>query len=391
MTLQSKIKEQQSLREIQISRNETVLLMKGRAYMGTYSEEINTKNTIRLRELLEKMPPFCRDYFRGIATSTSSSTRVGYCRNLYTFFQFMVNNNPIYKKQNINSLSIDILEHITPSDMDEYMEYLNYYAIDGIEYKNSTVTKARNLSAISNMYQFFNKRQLVKNNPTNAVERPKVHDKAIISLDQEQIFELLEVVKNPEKMSERQKKIHEHTVDRDVTIFMVFLGTGIRVSELVGLDVTDVDFNNQSLRVVRKGGDEEYVFFGDEVADALYYYLYSVPTEDGVIQKSSRDLLLQEGNPDEKALFISLKGQRMAVRSVQEMVKKYRGLMNINKKITPHKLRSTFGTTLYKETGDIYLVADVLGHKDVNTTKAHYAAQNDQNRKRAANVVRMKE
>lgn len=377
------------MREIQILRNETVLLMKGRDYMGTYSEEINTKNTIRLRELLEKMPPFCRDYFRGIATSTSSSTRVGYCRNLYTFFQFMVNNNPIYKKQNINSLSIDILEQITPSDMDEYMEYLNYYAIDGIEYKNSTVTKARNLSAISNMYQFFNKRQLVKNNPTNAVERPKVHDKAIISLDQEQIFELLEVVKNPEKMSERQKKIHEHTVDRDVTIFMVFLGTGIRVSELVGLDVTDADFNNQSLRVVRKGGDEEYVFFGDEVADALYYYLYSGPTEDGVIQKSPRDLLLQEENSDEKALFISLKGQRMAVRSVQEMVKKYRGLMNINKKITPHKLRSTFGTTLYKETGDIYLVADVLGHKDVNTTKAHYAAQNDQNRKRAANVLKI--
>lgn len=358
--------------------------------MGTYSEQINTKNTIRLRELLEKMPPFCKDYFRGIATSTSASTRVGYCRNLYTFFRFIILSNPAYKNHSVKTLPIDILEEITSLDLDEYMEYLNYYEIEGIEYKNSTSAKARNLSAVSNMYQFFNKRQLIKNNPVNAVERPKVLDKVIIALDQEQIFELMEVIKNPTNMSEHQKKIHEHTVERDLTIATVFLGTGIRVSELVGLDISDVDFNNQSLRVVRKGGNEEYVFFGDEVADALYYYLYSDSSEIGIADRSPRDLLLKEDNPDEKALFISLKGRRMAVRSVQDMVKRYRELMSINKKITPHKLRSTFGTALYKETGDVYLVADVLGHKDVNTTKKHYAAQSDENRKRAANVVSLK-
>ena len=358
--------------------------------MSTYSDMVNVKNTIKLREMLEKMPPFCADYFRGISNSTSTNTRVGYCRNIRTFFQFIVDRNPLYKDKTIDVLSIDILEEITPLDIDEYMEYLDFYVLNGTEYRNSTSAKARNLSAVSNMYQFFNKRKLIKNNPMNSVERPKVHDKVIISLDQEQIFELMEVIENPEKMTERQKKIHEFTVDRDRAIITVMLGTGIRVSELVGLDVSDIDFNNYSLRVLRKGGNEDFVFFGDTVAEALYYYLYAESSEDVILEKSPREILLKDEKSEEKALFISMKGQRMAVRSVQAMVNRYQELLNINKRITPHKLRSTFGTTLYRETGDIYLVADVLGHKDVNTTKAHYAAQSNQNRKRAADIVNLK-
>ena len=358
--------------------------------MSTYSDLVNVKNTIKLREMLEKMPPFCADYFRGVATATSSNTRVGYCRNIHTFFQFITQKNPIYKDIPIHKLPIDVLEQITPHDIDEYMEYLDYYVIDETEYRNSTSAKARNLSAVSNMYQFFNKRKLIVNNPVNAVERPKVHDKAIISLEQEQIFELMEAIENPEKMTERQKKIHAFTVDRDRAIITVMLGTGIRVSELVGLDISDIDYKNQSLRVVRKGGNEDFVFYGDAVAEALYYYLHAEAGENGIVEKSPREILLKDKVSDEKALFISMKGQRMAVRSVQAMVDRYQELLNINKKITPHKLRSTFGTTLYRETGDIYLVADVLGHKDVNTTKAHYAAQSDQNRKRAADVVQIK-
>ncbi len=101
-------------------------------------------------------------------------------------------------------------------------------------------------------------------------------------------------------------------------------------------------------------------------------------------------LLLKEDNPDEPALFLSLRGNRMAVRSIEVMVKKYCTMINTNKRITPHKLRSTYGTALYRETGDIYLVAEVLGHKDVNTTKKHYAQMNNENKRRAANIVQLK-
>ena len=88
---------------------------------------------------------------------------------------------------------------------------------------------------------------------------------------------------------------------------------------------------------------------------------------------------------------MSLQNKRISVRAVENLVKKYSKLVTNLKNITPHKLRSTYGTTLYQETGDIYLVADVLGHSDVNTTRKHYAALEDERRRRAAKVVKLRE
>jgi site-specific recombinase XerD len=93
----------------------------------------------------------------------------------------------------------------------------------------------------------------------------------------------------------------------------------------------------------------------------------------------------------ENAFFLSMQNKRLSVRSVEKLVKKYASKVTSLKKITPHKLRSTYGTNLYKETGDIYLVADVLGHKDVNTTKKHYAAIDDSRRRMAASAVKLRE
>lgn len=135
---------------------------------------------------------------------------------------------------------------------------------------------------------------------------------------------------------------------------------------------------NCGVRVYRKGGKEAVVYFSDEVRDVLESYL----------EERSR---IDACAGHEDAFFLSLQKRRMAVRSVENLVKKYATLAAPLKKITPHKLRSTYGTSLYRETGDIYLVADVLGHSDVNTTKKHYAAQEDERRRRARNMVRLRE
>ena len=120
------------------------------------------------------------------------------------------------------------------------------------------------------------------------------------------------------------------------------------------------------------------VYYGDEVEKALKDYI-----------NGSRKLVNpQEGH--EKALFYSTQRRRIGVKAVENLVKKYSRQVTPLKKITPHKLRSTYGTTLYQETGDIYLVADVLGHKDVNTTRKHYAAQDESRRRSAANVVKLR-
>ena len=158
----------------------------------------------------------------------------------------------------------------------------------------------------------------------------------------------------------------------------LMLGTGIRVSECVGLDMDDVDFKNNGIKIHRKGGSESVVYFGDEVRETLLEYMaerQKITAADGSVN----------------ALFLSMQNKRINVRSVENMVKKYSQLVTTLKHITPHKLRSTYGTNLYLETGDIYLVADVLGHKDVNTTRKHYAEIEDERRRKAAKKVKLRE
>jgi len=146
----------------------------------------------------------------------------------------------------------------------------------------------------------------------------------------------------------------------------------------VGLNIQDVDLKNGGIRIHRKGGKEVTVYFGTEVEDALLDYL------------DERGRIIPETG-HEDALFLSLQNKRISVRSVENLVKKYARIVTPLKKITPHKLRSTYGTNLYRETGDIYLVADVLGQSDVNTTKKHYAALEDDRRRSARNAVRLRE
>ena len=171
---------------------------------------------------------------------------------------------------------------------------------------------------------------------------------------------------------------YQKTKNRDLAILTLLLGTGIRVSECVGLNLTDVDFKNNGITVTRKGGSQMVVYFGEEVEKALRNYLETY-------RKAVTPLAGYEN-----ALFLSTQRRRIGVQAVENMVKKYASQIT-NKRITPHKLRSTYGTALYKETGDIYLVADVLGHKDVNTTKKHYAAIDEDRRRSAANVVKLRE
>lgn len=221
---------------------------------------------------------------------------------------------------------------------------------------------------------------MIEKNPTIFVDMPKLHDKAIIRLDIDEVALLLDYVENCGKELTGQKKVYyEKTKTRDLAILTLLLGTGIRVSECVGLDINDIDFKNNGIKVTRKGGSEMVIYFGEEVRNALENYLETT-------RASATPL------PDhENALFLSTQRKRMGVQAIENMVKKYARQVTPNKKITPHKLRSTYGTSLYKETGDIYLVADVLGHRDVNTTKKHYAAMDDARRRKAATAVHLRE
>ena len=334
--------------------------------------------------MLKELPPFCTEYFRGIEPRTSTRTRIAYAYDLSVFFDFLKKENPVFSKMDRMDFRLEHLDQLTVTDLEEYMEYLKYrFNENNKEVINKERGIMRKISSLKSFYNYFFRVEKIKTNPAALVRLPKLHDKEIIRLDVDEVALLLDAmlldeVEQGESLTDRQKAYHDRTKVRDLALLTLLLGTGIRVSECVGLDIHDVDFKNGGIHIHRKGGKEVTVYFGAEVEDALNDYL------------AERQQIDPEPG-SENALFLSMQRKRMNVRSVENLVKKYAKIVTPLKKITPHKLRSTYGTNLYRETGDIYLVADVLGHSDVNTTKKHYAALEDERRRSARNAVRLRE
>ncbi len=347
----------------------------------TYHEQQDMKNNLHLRELLEDLPRFCKTFFRGIEPNTASRTRIAYAVDLKVFFEFISANNPTISGKSIKDIPISLLSELTAQDIEEYLEYLKVYTdTDGHIITNNERGIKRKISSLRSFYNYLYRNQFVTANPAIQVAVPKLHEKAIIRLDSDETSELLKHIESNESAtnsSKRKEKFRDKNKTRNLAIVTLLLGTGIRVSECVGLDVNDIDFKEDRIKVVRKGGSESFVYFGSEVKDALQDYL---------IQRNK--ILPATGH--EQALFLSSRKTRMCVRNIEILVKDYAQECVKLKKITPHKLRSTYGTSLYKETGDIYLVADVLGHKDVNTTRKHYAALDEERRRMAKDMVHLR-
>ncbi len=343
-----------------------------------YHEEVDVKNELKLRELLTALPSFCRQFFIGIEPRTQSRTRLAYAYDLSCFFDYLHENNPVCARMQIKDFPISIMDQIKPMDIEEYLYYLKIYEKDGIAHTNDERGLKRKLASLRSFYNYLYKNEMIDTNPAFKVDMPKIHDKNIIRLDIDEVAMLLDEVESGECLTARQQMYHERTKTRDLALLTLMLGTGIRVSECVGLDLDDVDLNNNGVKVHRKGGAEAIVYFGDEVRSAMCDYLLE-----------RKNVTAVQGH--EQALFLSLQNKRISVRAVENLVKKYSRQVTTLKNITPHKLRSTYGTSLYRETGDIYLVADVLGHKDVNTTRKHYAQIEDDRRRQAAKYVHLRE
>ena len=345
----------------------------------TYREHTDTENILKLRQVLSTLPAFCKDYFRAIDSTTTTKTRISYAYDIRIFFQFLLDENPVFKNYAMTDFSVDVLDQIKAIDLEEYMEYLKVYQNGDKTETNGERGLKRKISALRSFYAYYYKHEMITTNPSVLIDVPKIHDKSIIRLDTDEVALLLDYIEHcGDTLTGQKRMYYEKTKDRDLAIVTLLLGTGIRVSECVGLDVEDVDFKNNGIKVTRKGGNEMVVYFGPEVEKALKKYL-----------EVRENITPLAGH--EHALFYSTQRRRIGVQAIENLVKKYAREITTTKKITPHKLRSTYGTALYQETGDIYLVADVLGHKDVNTTKKHYAALDDARRRQAAKAVRLRE
>ena len=346
----------------------------------TYHEQTSRENTRKLREVLDTLPSFCRDYFRAMEPKTSAKTRISYVYDIRLFFTFLCESNPYFKKKDdITSIRLDELEQLNAVDIEEFMEYLKLYEDEaGVTHTNGERGLKRKLASLRSFFNYYFKHEMIKNNPTVIVDMPKLHKQEITRLDYDEVANLLDYVEHGgESMTGMKRTYFEKNRVRNLALFTLLLGTGIRVSECVGLDVEDIDFKNNRIRIIRKGGKEDFVYFGDEVSEAMYNYYNERKT-------------IETKSGHEHAFFLSIQKRRITVQAVEDLVKEAASHVTTVKHITPHKLRSTYGTSLYRETGDIYLVAEVLGHNDVNTTRRHYAALDEDRKRMAASAVTLR-
>lgn len=344
----------------------------------TYHEEQEINNIMLLRNILSELPQYVTTYFRSIEYSKSPRTRLGYARDLKSFYEYLCDTNKALQGKKPKDISLDIINQLTSEDIEEYLEHLKFYLKNDREFTNGEQAIKRKLVSLRVFMSYLYKNEKISGNPASIVDMPKIHEKAIVRMEPNEIAQFLDNVEYGNQLSKKQQQFHEKTKVRDLALLTLMLGTGIRVSECVGLDIHDVDFDNDRIKIVRKGGYEAYVYFGEEARDALLDYM-----------EQRENIIPVDGH--EQALFLSNQRKRISVRSVENMVKKYAQITTPLKKITPHKLRSTYGTALYQQTSDIYLVADVLGHKDVNTTKKHYAAIDDWQKMKSKDAVTLRE
>lgn len=339
-----------------------------------YYLERNLKNLDKIDGLLSELPLFCEDYLRGVENRTSTLTRLNYVYDLRIFFDFLSKRK--LRGKPMREITLEELESVTDSDLEIFLSYLSNYRFGEKRLSCNERAKARKLSTVRSMYKYFFNKGLIEVNNSSKVATPKLHEKEIVRLEGDEIPSLLDAAEYGSGLSSHASGYHERTKIRDCAILTLFLGTGIRISELVGLNDESIDFSNNSFVVTRKGGNKAILYFSEEVGDALAAYLAQKEEDPRV-------------PPEEHALFLSLQYRRITVRAVENLVKKYAKIVSPLKKITPHKLRSTYGTALYRETGDIYIVADVLGHRDVNTTRKHYAAITEDHRRSVAGAVKL--
>ena len=332
--------------------------------MANFHKERENESLERLERVMDGLPPFCNRFFLGLSQTTSPLTRLNYAYDLRLFFRFLTTDVDVFVGKSNSDIDVDSLKEITPFHIELFAHHV----------RNGERGVMRKIACLRTFFNYFYRKGELPNNVITKVDLPKLHEKPIVRLDFNEIRELLEIANEGNGLSKVQRRYHSATALRDTTIIFFFLSTGIRVSELVGINVGDIDIEKGTFKVTRKGGNQVILYLPEELQMQLELYL------------GGSETCQSESN---LPLFKSLQGRRINVRTVQNLIGKYAKLAVPLKNISPHKLRSTFGTNLYRSTKDIYVVADVLGHRDVNTTKKHYAAITEDVRKEAATKVKV--
>lgn len=307
-------------------------------------------------------PSVLRDYasYTAVIKGNSEKTVCEYLLDLRTFFRFFImrkNNENLtldeFEKISILNIGIDEIREVTPQNIIDYLMFA------GFERNNNPSTRMRKLSALRSFYNYaYAKRHLVESNPTSDIDAPKKNKTLPKYMNIDESIALLEAVRN-----DRESK----TVIRDFAIITLFLNTGMRLSELVGLSIKSFDSNLTTVKVRGKGNKERIIYLNDAARDALKDYLR--------IRLDPKHI-----RTESDTLFLSGRQTGISAKTVQWIVYKYLDMAGLGERgLSVHKLRHTAATLMY-QTGkvDIRVLKDVLGHEQLNTTQiyTHVVNQN---------------
>ncbi len=309
---------------------------------------------------IDTMPTLARDFasYKITIQGCSQKTVNEYLSDLRLFFKYVYAkrsfidvNSDFFDKIVIHNLDKDFICSITT---DEIYDFFIYVSVDR---RNNASSKSRKLSAIKSFFKYVcNKKKLMEQNPASDIEAPKKKQTLPKFLSIEESVALLNAIE-----SDTESK----TKERDYCIITLFLNCGMRLSELVGINLNDIDRELRSLRVLGKGNKERIVYLNDACKDALLTYL-----------KIRQDIKYKKLNTN--ALFISKQYKRLSNKTVQWLVYKYLGLAGLDyKHYSTHKLRHTAATLMY-QTGkvDVRVLKEILGHEQLNTTQIYTHVSN---------------
>lgn len=339
-------------------------------------KELENRIREKLRERLLILPDFVVDYLYVLENSKEIQTRFEYAKDIHLFLEFLIVSEKC-SKTNIKDITPADLDALTERDLIDFFDYVSTHTKTyrspankpvTQEFTNSEVGKSRKLAALHKLFSYLFKKGMISKDVTQNIEI-KIHRKAKIKqrLTPEEIQRLFEtIIEDVNVENQHQKKYHEKLKFRDYIIVLLLAYTGIRISELVQLDISDIQLHKKILIVTRKGGNQQAITMPNRIIEDIASYLEYRKGIQGVSSK------------DQNALFLSLQKKRIDAKTVRNMLEKYRVRSGIEIKITPHVFRRTFGTNHYNTYEDMYLTAQTLGHSSAETTRKFYAEPDDE-------------
>lgn len=319
----------------------------------------------RTHNMMDGQPDIVKEYYVYLNDKTSK-TKFMYINRIINFLRFI-------KDSGFDVNDINEFQKIKPSNINDYMESIRYKE-NGGEYSESY--RALQLNVIKSFFQFLEDEEYVLKNPSVKLKAPRVSNQtAVTYLTQK---EIKQIKKNMEEGfgSKRERAAQQKWIERDTAIMALALGTGLRVAALTEININDINFEEHTIRVTEKENITKDIYISDDVEKALKVWL----------NKRKQMLSKREDNSN-GALFISFKMNRLNPDGVNDVIKKY--TYNIDKKITAHKLRSTFGMNVYEATGDIFITSELLGHSNIETTK-RYATVTEEKKRNAVDKISKK-